>query len=94
LNEKIELLEHNNAIYERELKERRTLYEQLLQEKSRIEREILMAKKIKVEQSQIDQTHQNTVAEITARIDRLLDLERQRNQQSKNELRGSPSRTH
>jgi len=53
-----------------------------------------MAKKIKVEQSQIDQTHQNTVAEITARIDRLLDLERQRNQQSKNELRGSPSRTH
>jgi len=33
-----------------------------------------MAKKIKVEQSQIDQTHQNTVAEITARIDRLLDL--------------------
>ena len=67
-------MEHNNAIYERELKERRTLYEQLLQEKSRIEREILMAKKIKVEQSQIDQTHQNTVAEITARIDRLLDL--------------------
>jgi hypothetical protein len=42
-----------------------------------------MAKKIKVEQSQIDQNHQNTVAEITARIDRLLDLERQRNQQSR-----------
>ena len=38
LNEKISLLEHNNAIYERELKERRSLYEQLLQEKSRIER--------------------------------------------------------
>lgn len=33
-----------------------------------------MAKKIKVEQRQIDQTHQSTVAEITSRIDRLLDL--------------------
>jgi hypothetical protein len=36
LNEKIALLEQNNAIYERELKERRNLYEQLIQEKSRI----------------------------------------------------------
>ena len=34
----------------------------------------MMEKKIKVEQGRIDQTHKASVAEITSRIDRLLDL--------------------
>lgn len=79
LTEKITLLEQNNLIYERELKERRGLYDQVLQEKSRIEREILMAKKIKIEQNQIDNTQQVNITDITSRIDRILDLERHRN---------------
>lgn len=81
LSEKIALLEQNNQIYERQLKERRVLYDQLLQEKSKIERQILINKKIKVEQSQIENNHQISLSEITTRIDRLLDLQRQRNQQ-------------
>lgn len=51
--EKINLLEHHNKIYERELKERRTLFDQLLQEKIKVEKEALLVKKIKMEQSQL-----------------------------------------
>ena len=39
-----------------------------------------MNKKIKVEQNQIDSGHQISIAEITSRIDKLLDLERHRNE--------------
>ena len=39
-----------------------------------------MNKKIKVEQNHIDSGNQVTIAEITSRIDKLLDLERHRNE--------------
>ena len=51
----------------------------MLQEKSKIEREILMAKKIKIEQNQIDNDQQVNIMDITSRIDHILDLERHRN---------------
>ena len=86
LTEKVSMLEQNNSIYERELKERRGMYDQLLEEKSRIQRDILMEKKIKMEQSRVDLKHKATVADITSRIDHLLDLERQRSRK----IHGSP----
>ena len=80
LIEKISLLEHHNAIYERELKERKALFEQVLQEKVKVEKEALLAKKIKVEQSQLEHQQKGKIGEIEERINHLLEMERLRNQ--------------
>ena len=74
LSEKITLLEQTNSIYERELKERRVLFDQLLQEKGRVEKEYLLAKKIKVEQNQVEQQQRGRIGEIEDRIDHLLEM--------------------
>lgn len=81
LSEKISLLENNIAIYERELRERRQLYEQVLQEKVRIEKEALLSKRIKTEQATLLEGFTANTTEITAKIDRLLDFERERYRQ-------------
>jgi hypothetical protein len=81
LSEKISLLENNIAIYERELRERRQLYEQVLQEKVRIEKEALLSKRIKTEQTSLVEGFNANTTEITAKIDRLVDFERERYRQ-------------
>lgn len=81
LTEKIALLENNIAIYERELRERRQLYDQLLQEKARIEKEVLLSKRIKAEQSSLVEGFRTSTAEIATKIDRLVDFERHRYKQ-------------
>jgi hypothetical protein len=68
------------AIYEQELKERRVLYEGLLKEKSRIEKETVLAKRIKDTQSgAAAEKMAGSVGEITGQIDKLVELERTRN---------------
>lgn len=80
LSERIANLERNVGIYEQELKERRVLYEALLKEKSRIEKEVILAKRIKDTQSAaLGEKVAGSAGEITGQIDRLLELERTRN---------------
>lgn len=73
LTERIANLEKNVGIYEQELKERRSLYEGLLKEKSRIEKEIVLAKRIKDTQNGTAiEKMSGSVGEITGQIDRLV----------------------
>lgn len=83
MQEQLDYLKNTTNIYEHQLKERRLLYDQLLQQKTRIEKEALMSKKIKIEQSQRQSTYRTNVNDITTRIDRLLELETKRNQNMK-----------
>jgi hypothetical protein len=50
----------------------------------RIEKEVLLTKKIKAEQSNLVDNFKNSTSEITLKIDRLVEFERERYRQIKN----------
>jgi hypothetical protein len=59
------------------------LYEQVLQEKVRIEKEVLLSKRIRAEQTNLVEDFRSSTTEITSKIDRLVEFERQRYRQIK-----------
>ncbi len=54
MSEKVGFLESNIAIYEQQLKERKQLYDKVAHEKSRMERDALLEKRIRNEQTLVE----------------------------------------
>ena len=71
--EKISFLEKNIAIYESQLKERKQFCEKVIGEKTKLQKELLLSKKIKMDTKSEESSQIQT--NLMDRINRLVELE-------------------